>query len=353
MKPESGSDYSDSDTQEDSSEDSDDEILSHRISAASSKQDDKNSLLALGFKSDRSFVSRGHSIGVFKNTSDNKLAFHTTIKGVSNLKGQTFTPEKMMLHEQDSSLILMNPLQKDRLFKMDLELGKVIEEWKISDSDASVTSIVPDSKYAQMTGNKTLIGLNKNSIFRIDPRLPGCKRVEEETKQYVSKNEFNCGATTGKGELAVASGKGEIRLFNKLDKRAKTLLPGFGDPILGIDVSESGKFILATCKSYLLFIDASLDQQDATGFSKAMGAANKPIPKRLQLSSEHVAYMGGKSTLAFTEAHFSTGPSEEKAIIAATGPYVITWRLKDVLKGNLFDYAIKKYSDNVVADNFK
>ena len=47
-------------------------------------------------------------------------------------------------------------------------------------------------------------------------------------KQYVVKNEFSCGATTGKGELAVASSKGDIRLYDKLDKRAKTLLPGFG-----------------------------------------------------------------------------------------------------------------------------
>lgn len=32
---------------------------------------------------------------------------------------------------------------------------------------------------------------------------------------------------------------------------------------------------------------------------------------------------------------------------------MITWNLKSVHRGKLFDYQIKKYSDVVVADNFK
>ena len=125
-------------------------------------------------------------------------------------------------------------------------------------------------------------------------------------KSYAVKNDFSCGATTGAGELAVASAKGEIRLFNKLDKRAKTLLPMFGDPILGVDTTENGKFILATCKTYLLLINTELNDGSGTGFTKSMGGAeDKPIPKRLQLKPEHVAYMG--SAPSFTPARFSTG----------------------------------------------
>ena len=204
-----------------------------------------------------------------------------------------------------------------------------------------------------MTGESTFIGLNSNSIFRIDPRLPGTKRVETEMKSYAVKNDFSCGATTGSGELAVASAKGELRLFNKLDKRAKTLLPMFGDPILGVDTTESGKLILATCKTYLLLINTELtDGSGATGFTKSMGGSeSKPVPKRLQLKPEHVAYMG--SAPSFTPARFSTGQSEERAIITSSGPYVITWNLRRVKQGHLYDYQIKKYEDVVVADNFR
>ncbi len=45
---------------------------------------------------------------------------------------------------------------------------------------------------------------------------------------YKTKVDFSAASTTGNGELAMANEKGEIRLYNKLDKRAKTALPGFG-----------------------------------------------------------------------------------------------------------------------------
>ena len=217
---------------DESSEDDNDESIEPNAEAASCKfTADKNSILALGYKSNRTFVSRGSAIGVFKTTNDNKLSFETTIKSVKSPSDKKlFSPTKLMLHDNDSSLVLMRPGDEYSLYKMDLERGEVVEEWKI-DEDATVTNIVPDSKYAQMTPCQTLIGMNHNSIFRIDPRLAGTKKVESESKQYVVKNEFSCGATTASGELAVASRKGDIRLFNKLDKRAKTLLPGFGGMI--------------------------------------------------------------------------------------------------------------------------
>ncbi len=35
------------------------------------------------------------------------------------------------------------------------------------------------------------------------------------------------------------------------------------------------------------------------------------------------------------------------------GPHVITWNLRRVKQGYLYDYQIKKYEDTVVADNFR
>lgn len=223
------SDYVDVENQSESEEENESSTSDSTLGQFSA---DKNSILALGYKSDRTFVSRGSSIGVFKYTNDNKLAFETTIKEVKSPTDKSlFSPTKLMLHDNDSSLVLMKPGNQNSLYKMDLERGEVIEEWKI-DEYAPVHNIVPDSKYAQMTPCQTMIGMNHNSIFRIDPRLSGTKKVESETKQYVVKNEFSCGATTASGELAVASKKGDIRLFNKLDKRAKTLLPGFGGKLI-------------------------------------------------------------------------------------------------------------------------
>ena len=46
---------------------------------------------------------------------------------------------------------------------------------------AAVTGVCPDAKYSQMTSTQTMVGINRNAIFRIDPRLAGNKRVESET----------------------------------------------------------------------------------------------------------------------------------------------------------------------------
>ena len=61
-----------------------------------------------------------------------------------------------------------------------------------------------------------------------------------------------------------------------------------------------------------------------------------------------------KAPLAFTPARFNTGPDEkETTIITATGPFVITWSLKKLLAGKRAPYSIKRYSEEVKADNFR
>lgn len=311
--------------------------------------EEQNQMLAVGFRTDRSFVSRGAAVEVFRHDADDRLGRVGELK-VQDLQGRAFTPTtRMMLHQEDQSLLLMNAADQHRIYRMDLNRGAVVDEWLVH-ADAPITAIAPDSKYAQLTGQATFIGLNSSALFRVDPRLPGSKRVESETKSYAVRNQFSCAATTGAGEVAVASAKGEIRLFNRLDRRAKTLLPMFGDAIIGIDVTESGRYLLATCRAYLLLICTELEPGGALGFSTPMGA-RKPTPRRLQLRPEHVAFMGAPP--AFTPARFSTGQAEERAIITSTGPFVITWNLRRVKQGHLYDYQIKRYDDRVVADNFR
>jgi len=74
-------------------------------------------------------------------------------------------------------------------------------------------------------------------------------------------------------------GKGDIRLFDKLNIRTKTLLTGTGDPIIAIDTSENGKYVFATFKNYLLLFNTELPgNSGTTGFTKAMGS-NKPVQR--------------------------------------------------------------------------
>ena len=103
-----------------------------------------NSQLAVGAKHDRSFVVRGSKIGVFKHTPDNHLEFSTNISKVQTPKGKTFSPKKVMLHGADRSMILQNEADPNSLYRMDLEYGKVVDEWKVHD-DIPVTSFAPEN----------------------------------------------------------------------------------------------------------------------------------------------------------------------------------------------------------------
>ncbi|KAL3426329.1 vid27 family protein [Phlyctema vagabunda] len=324
------------------------------------KDDDGNvnSQLAVGYKHDRSFVVRGSKIGVFKHTPNNNLEFSTNISKVETPKGKLFSPKKVMLHSEDTSMILQNEADPNSLYRMDLEYGKIVDEWKVHD-DIEVNNFAPESKFAQMTGEQTFLGISRNALYRIDPRLAGNKLVDSELKQYVSKNDFSAAATTEKGYIAVASNKGDIRMFDRLGINAKTHIPALGDPILGLDVSADGRWLLATTRTYLLLIDALQKEgknEGKLGFEKSFGKDSKPQPRRLGLSPSHVAtfQMETGAPLAFKPARFNAGEGlSETSIITATGPFIVTWNMKKVLANRKEPYSIKRYTDEVKADNFK
>ncbi|KIK94690.1 hypothetical protein PAXRUDRAFT_827728 [Paxillus rubicundulus Ve08.2h10] len=340
------------DPEEEPSEDEDSEA--EDTSPLPTLSGERNSRLTIGYKGDRSYVVRGNNIGVFSHSGDNQVKYFATIAKIATTKGKEFKPREVMLHDQDSKMILMNPADPHSLYNMDIERGKVVEEWKIHD-DITVNHMAPENKFAQTTREQTLVGASHNALFRIDPRISGSKMVDSQYKQYVSKNEFSGVATTASGKLAVASAKGDIRLFDSIGKNAKTALPPLGDPIIGVDVTASGRWIVATTKSYLLLIDTLIGEgryAGSLGFDRSFPANAKPMPRRLTLRAEHVAYMN--HDVSFSPARFNQGEGqEENAIVTSTGKYVIAWDFKKVKKGQLDKYEIKKYEDNVVQDNFK
>ncbi|KAJ3341941.1 hypothetical protein HDU93_003762 [Gonapodya sp. JEL0774] len=342
------------------SEDEDTKEANREAAAAMGKDDvfaKGNTHLAVGFKSDRSFVVRGNRIGVFAHTPENGLKFVSTITGVRTVTdGREFAPSKIMLHEGDRSMLLMRDGDDKHVYRMDVERGEVVEDWQVHE-DIGVDMVAPEERYAQLRDGKLVVGLNHNSVFKLDPRLAGDKIVMGEDNKgyrpYSSKPQFTSVATDERGHLAVGSSKGNIRLFDSVGKRAKTELPGLGDPILGIDVSSDGEWVLATCKDYILLVNTAIKGANgATGFTKSMGQS-KPVPRRLQLKPEHVAYMG--SSVVFTPARFDTGEGAEKMIVTSTGEYVVSWNFRKVKAGGkgADEYVIKKYGKVVVSDNFR
>ena len=51
--------------------------------------------------------------------------------------------DQVMLHHQDRDMLLLDPSHGSSVMRMDLEYGKVVDEWKVSDN-LSVQNIIPE-----------------------------------------------------------------------------------------------------------------------------------------------------------------------------------------------------------------
>jgi hypothetical protein len=49
-----------------------------------------------------------------------------------------------MLHAEDQNMILQNGNDPNSLYKMDLEYGKIVDEWKVHD-DIAVETFAPEN----------------------------------------------------------------------------------------------------------------------------------------------------------------------------------------------------------------
>jgi len=320
-------------------------------------QKGKNSLLSVGRSQDRTYVVRGSNVGVFS-PQKRGLKYESTFNVESPNKKIPFSPSKSMLHKADEKLLLLHPEETKKIYCMDLERGKVVEEW---DTDGfKLNAILPESKDSQTQGSDCFVGVNNNGFFIVDPRSN--KKVVR-THQYNNSatTHFKCGATTGEGDLVVGTGLGEIRLFSHdtmakggeaigVGPRAKTKLVGYGDPIVAVDSTRDGKFVLATCESYLILCPVADEAGSHTGFKKSV----KRSPILLRLTPEDVVTVGGK--VNFTAAKFNV-VGEETLIVTSTANWVIIWNFEDLVHndGNgpvNIKYTKRWYPDNVVADDF-
>ncbi len=114
----------------------------------------------------------------------------------------------------------------------------------------------------------------------MDPRLPPSECVVAK-KNYATNTKFTTLTPTETGAFAAANQLGEIRLYNEVGKNALNLYPGLGEPIKSLDCTKDGRFLLATCKNYLLFM-ASFNGPKSC-FTNRIKNVDKPTPKILRI----------------------------------------------------------------------
>lgn len=318
-----------------------------------------NKSLTVSYRNDRAFVVRGNKVGVFKADDENdEVTFVTAINNVSDLKGKSFNPENPMLYTEDRAMIIQDENDKSRVYKMDLERGQVVEEWSAGNKE--ILRYGPTKKFDQLTSEQTFLGISDKSVFKVDPRIGGAnKLVNDENKDYATKYKFSSLGSTENGHVAIGSEKGEIRLYDRLGIRAKTLIPALGEPINHICASADGKWLLATCNTSLLLIDLVIKEgknAGHTGFLKSFSKQEMPKIYILRIHPKTASYMktSTKQAIKFTKAYFNTGINKkEQTIVTSTGPFAITWSLKKIVKGDKTPYLIKKYNSPIMEDNFR
>lgn len=302
---------------------------------------------------DRTCLVRGNQIGVFRTDNGTGNIELIDKQLLVSLNGMTLTPSKAQLHNSDRQLLMLSQAQTDKVFCKDVETGKVVSEWGTACEEFTIDNMAPTTKFAQLNDSNGVIAVNRNSAFMFDGRVHQANKVVQTFTYKGSCPKLNCITSTGDGGVAVGAETGVIRMFTRMDgKRAKTMLPGLGDAIVGMDTTKDGHYILATTKNYLLLIPTVVKETGRTGFARAMGNKAKPVPLKLQLSSKDIRRLNIQD-VSFTHARFNTGTDvTENWIVTATGPYVITWNMAKVLRGNPFAYKIKRCFQKVEETNF-
>ncbi|KNZ56011.1 hypothetical protein VP01_251g3 [Puccinia sorghi] len=345
---------------------SDDEDNAQLREFRSKQSGPKNSCSAIGVHENLTAVTRDNMVGIFMNesTSDQKLNNSTHVAYMQSLRFMATIPElktpdgtrnlqpvKVMMHAQDSVLVIQDALNQNGLYKCDLTRGQVVEEWK-TNQEETLQDFFHRVKVSPTVAESTLLGTSRKAIFEIDPRLSG--RQVGAIKEYKTDVDFSCGTTTASGQVAIGSNKGIVRLYiDKIGGAAKAELPQGRNPILHLDVTNSGRYVVATCQTYLLLFDVQ-HNDGKLGFEKRFLQTEKPKAVRVEITPEHQAQIAGeKIPFCFKGAKFNRGDGNvEKNIVTSIGPYIITFDLKSILN-NRTKYTVKRYQENVVADNFR
>jgi hypothetical protein len=310
-------------------------------------QEYDNSELVQAHTYERAFVARGDGFGVYGTDTSGDVQFFGDLKIVKDYNGAPV--RNLLLHENENKLLFIDPNEADMIKCFDFEKEKVVEEWEAT-GVKEFKSFYGETKNAQSTPSSNIIACSNKGMYTLDPRVNKSDKAVNQ-KVYSTNYLFNRISANLNGQIAIGSKNGEIRMYSKMGQNAKTMLPGMGEEITGLDISKDGSWILATTPKYILLIPTKL-KDGKNGFEKRMGK-EKQKPRKLKIANSDIVKhcLQDKS---FTKATFNNGGNiTESFITASIGNYIIIWKLKKVSKGNLGDYDIKKLNSSVIASESK
>ena len=223
-----------------------------------------------------------------------------------------------------------------------------MEEWS-ADGISKLNNIGPSNKLAARSDEQVFHALSEKTLFTLDPRVGKQEKVAQKLN-YAKNPYMTCMGSTQNGNVAVGTRLGEIKLFTDVGKRAKTSLPGLGDPISSIDVTKAGDWVLATCNGYLIITPTV--SHGVNGFVKSLGA-KKRVPHKLELKPRDLVKYGIRE-VKFTPARFNVAENEtETAIITSVDNFLVIWDFERIKRGNYGTYMIKPMGERIIKNEFR
>jgi len=195
--------------------------------------------------------------------------------------------------------------------------------------------------------NDVFIGINQKNIMQFNPNPEHKKGVM--CKTYTSNPKFTSLAATDEGAFVTGSVHGELRLFKEVGKNAKNLFPGFGDPILGVESSKDGEWLLATAQNYLIIYQTVINNKN--GYKVGLGKL-KTKPLKLFMDPE-VCHGCGIDKVKFTPAKFDNTCEKERYIITTTGRWIVLWDFVSLIKNDDRKCRVFEMKSNVISCEFK
>ena len=318
----------------------------------SEKKEIKNKLMTQAFKFDKAFLIKdNNSIDVLNleegNNNINKTTSFIPFKNNTNVQ---ISEAKMF--SGDNHILFKDKINEDTLWEYDLNKECIVQEWKCGDNGAKLIDFTHSKKLGQLSPYCDIYGINKNKIFSMDGRVnrPN-KIVEDKIYGPGASKDFTCIGTPEFEAFATGSKDGNIRLYNDISKNAKTLIPCYGDPIISIDITKNGDYLLVTCEKYLMLINTRGEHNENAFTVSLRRARRKPIT--LKMSPEDVVnrQLGEDN---YTPAKFDINKSTNETIITSSlGPYIIVWNFEQVKKGIVNSYQLKNVNEYVIGNTTK
>ena len=286
-------------------------------------------------------VSQNNRISVYQ-SNENDLTQIKSLIPITNSLGNEINIKQMNFFKEETNILILDYNNPNIITQYDLNKNKIINEWEINHKN-KINTICLYKKFDQKIDSNLIYGITSNSMFLFDCNEGNI--IQE--KKYEMNYHMNCISTGINNELAIATEKGEIRLYNKIGK-ALNLYSLNGNKIKNIDISNNGNFIVCTCDFQLIVFNV-IGKNNLNCFYKRVSYENRNPVIHLKLKDSDIKKYN-LNGIKYNNGKFNINNENENDIICSIGKLVVIWSFN---YGKYDKYKIFEMNENIISSEYK